>query len=104
MNFRADEITVGIGSLAVVGANLLAQVVPAAVPDVPAIPGMNWNSLTAQGMLAWYAWYVTTRAIPKIVSDGQAERNLEREERRKDREALLAVLQRCASRDEGPQA
>lgn len=114
MHIRVDEIVIGIGSLAVLGANVLAQAVPSAIPDMPAVPGMNWNSLTAQGMLAWYAWYVTTRAMPKFVADGRAERDQERLERAKHNEALLTALKSCTdalatavqfcNRDQGPQS
>ena len=39
--------------------------------EIPAIEGAT--SLTSVGFAIWYGWYVTTRAIPKIVDQHQSQ-------------------------------
>ncbi len=105
---RIDDAIVAASSVGVVVANLLAQVAPHAGGAIDAIPAVNFNSLTATGILAWYAWYVTTRSQPKLLQDLQAslermqqvqvaETNAHREERAKERAEWLAALRemRC---------
>lgn len=64
---------------------LLADVAPSA----PILSGGGTDALLAGlvgslgggGFSVWYGWYVTTKAIPKIVEDHREERKLDREER-----------------------
>lgn len=110
-----DNAILTVGSVGVVVANVLAQVAPTVVPGVEGLPPVNFNSLTATGILAWYAWYVTTRSQPKLLNDMRAslermqqvqvaETSAHREERAKERAEWLAALRemRCQyeSRDE----
>ena len=40
----------------------------------------------------WYGWYVTTKTIPKLVSDFREERILDREDRKSERDEFKSAL------------
>ncbi len=88
-----NDAIVAATSIGVVAVNLLAQVAAPAVPGVESIPPINFNSLTATGILAWYAWYVTTRSQPKLIQDLQA--SLERMQQVQASEAAASREERA---------
>lgn len=78
----------GMIESAIVGGSLwvLAETTP--------MPGFELNpwSAGAAGFTVWYAWYTTSRVIPKLVEDFREENRLVRENEAKNREAFREGL------------
>jgi hypothetical protein len=48
------------------------------------------------GFAIWYGWYVTTKTVPKLVSDFREERQLDRAERKQDRDEFKSAIRTVA--------
>ena len=46
--------------------------------EIPNVPGMV-SSMTSTGVLIWYLWYQTTRVIPSLTAQFNAELKAQRE-------------------------
>lgn len=90
------ETTAAAGYGLVAGAMLLAQ----AANAIPGIENFDIGPVASVGFAVWYGWYVTSRAIPRIVDkhDEAVSRVTQafesaladlREERERDRERFV---------------
>ena len=75
---------------------LVTWIIADAADKLPAFDINPWSA-GAAGFTVWYAWYTTSRVIPRLVQDFRDENRLTREEAAKTREAFRAAI--SASRE-----
>jgi hypothetical protein len=97
LTFAKDALPYVVGSTTLATIQLSPLFAQVTGSDAPSIV-QSIGSLTATGILGWYAHHTATRTIPSLVKDFREELAAEREAGRQDREAHDARVDRLAGR------